>query len=77
MQIILKKLTVKLRNIKIYDDGTYRYQPVDENFILPSNESIQKRTHTTRKFDVVGNCFGINISEVDLSFMDKLDDGDS
>lgn len=32
----------KSRIIKIHDGGTYRYQPVDENFILPSKESIQK-----------------------------------
>ncbi|WP_338356914.1 hypothetical protein [Yeosuana marina] len=66
----------KSRIIKIYDGCTYRYQPVDENFILPSKESIKKRTNTTRKFDVIGDFFGINTSE-DLSFIDKLKEGDS
>ena len=27
--------STKSRVIKIYDGGTYRYQPVDENFTLP------------------------------------------
>lgn len=75
----IKEISSKTKSkiIKIYDGGTCRYQPVDENFISPSKESIKKITNTTRKFNVIGNFFGINTSEVDLSFLDKLKDGDS
>ena len=67
----------KSRVIKIYDGGSYRYQPVDKHFILPSKESIKRRANTSRKFNLDDNFFGIKISEADLSFLDKLDDGDS
>lgn len=30
----------KSRIIKIYDGGTYRYQPVNGNFMMPPTESI-------------------------------------
>ncbi len=37
----------------------------------------KENSNTTRKFNLIGNFFGINISEVDMSFLDKLDNEDS
>ncbi len=70
-------ITTKSRIIKIYDGGSYRYQPVDENFIMPSKESIIKRNHNSRKFFLDSDFFGITNSETDLSFLDNIHDGDS
>lgn len=67
----------KSRVIKIYDGGSYRYQPVHESFILSSKETITKRSNTSRKLNVIGVFFGVEISDVDLSFLDKTDDVDS
>ncbi|MDX1283419.1 MAG: hypothetical protein R3182_00330 [Draconibacterium sp.] len=69
----------KFRVIKIYDGGTYRYQPVDENFILPSKKSFLaiKRRNNLRKFVIRDNFFRDCLSETEGSQLEKLDDSSS
>ncbi len=69
----------KSRVIKIYDGGTYRYQPVDENFILPSKEFFLeiKRRNNLRKFVMPDNFFWGCFSETEGSQLDELDDSSS
>ena len=44
-------VNTRSRTIRINDGGTYRYQPVDLNFKMPSKEDFEKKKNSKKFFD--------------------------